>query len=170
MFAGWQSFYQMTGGAAATLTGLLFIVISLTAGRQRPVSERGAQLFTTPTMFHLVSVLVISGLALMPDSPAVSQNLLMIVWALGSLVYGLTRALGVRAITRQLHWTDFWWYGFAPAAVYVALAIATATAWLRAPHGVYLLALCLTALLVLSIRNAWDLVTWLAPRRDEGGS
>jgi hypothetical protein len=52
-------------------------------------------------------------------------------------------------------------------AVYVALAVATATAWLRAPHGVYLLSLCVTALLVVAIRNAWDLVTWLAPRRDD---
>src|ERR1700728_3646185 len=65
MFSAWQNLYQMTGEAAATLIGLLFIVASLTAGRQHsPVHERGMQLFTTPTVFHLVSVLVISALTL----------------------------------------------------------------------------------------------------------
>ena len=49
MFAGWQTFYQMTGEAAATLTGLLFIVASLTSGRQNPMHERGVMLFTGAT-------------------------------------------------------------------------------------------------------------------------
>jgi hypothetical protein len=35
-----------------------------------------------------------------------------------------------------------------------------------APHAVFFEALCLLGLLVVAIRNAWDLVTWLAPRRD----
>ena len=61
MFANWQSLYQMTGEAAATLIGLLFIM-SLTSGRQHsPGHERGMQLFTTPTVYHLISVLVVSG-------------------------------------------------------------------------------------------------------------
>jgi hypothetical protein len=167
MFAGWQTFYQMTGEAAATLTGLLFIVASLMAGRQRAASEQGVAMFTTPTVFHLVSVLVISGLALAPGGSGAVQNLLMIAWAIGGLAYSVTRTLGIRGMSKIPHWTDFWWYGYVPATVYVALALATATAWLRAPHGVFFLGLCLLALLVLAIRNAWDLVTWLAPRRDE---
>jgi hypothetical protein len=169
MFAGWQSFYQMTGGAAATLTGLLFIVISLMAGRDRAATDSSQALFTTPTMFHLVSVLVISGLALTPESGVVSPSLIMIAWAAGGLVYSITRAVRLGRSSKLPHWSDVWWYGFGPAAVYIGLAIATGAAWLRAPHGVYLLSLCVTALLVLAIRNAWDLVTWLAPRRDDEG-
>lgn len=167
MFAAWQPFYQMTGGAAATLTGLLFIVISLMAGRDMSATSQGTRLFTTPTMFHLVSVLVISGLALSPGDGSGYQNVIMIAWAAGGLVYTLTRAIGIRRMSTIPHWTDFWWYGFGPAAIYVALAAATAAAWLRAPHGVHALSLCVTALLVLAIRNAWDLVTWLAPRRPD---
>ena len=167
MFAAWQPFYQMTGGAAATLTGLLFLVISLMAGRELSTTSQGTRFFTTPTMFHLVSVLVISGLALSPGNGIGYQNIIMIAWAAGGLVYTLTRAIGIRGLSTIPHWSDFWWYGFWPAAIYVALAAATATAWLRAPHGVYVLSLCVTALLVLAIRNAWDLVTWLAPRRPD---
>ncbi len=167
MFAGWQTFYQMTGEAAATLTGLLFIVASLMTGRQRSASQQGTRLFTAPTVFHLVSVLVISGLALAPDGGGASESAIMIGWAVMGLAYGMFCAIGIRGLSSVPHWSDFWWYGFAPTLVYFALAGATAAAWLRAPHGVYLVALCLMALLVLAIRNAWDLVTWLAPRPDD---
>ena len=68
MFSGWQTFYQMTGEVAATLTGLLFIVASLISGRQIEKMARGVKLFTTPTVFHFASVIVISGLALASGS------------------------------------------------------------------------------------------------------
>jgi hypothetical protein len=166
MFGGWQSFYQMTGEAAATLTGLLFLVVSLMSGRQVPSTSVGVKLFTTPTVFHLVSVLVVSALALAPDGRGESQNAIMIGWSLIGLVYAGVIAVRLSALPNPSHWSDFWWYGVGPALTYVALAGATATAWVRAPHAAYLVALCLMSLLILAIRNAWDLVTWIAPRRD----
>ena len=165
MFTGWQTFYQMTGEAAATLTGLLFIVASLTSGRQSPMHERGVVLFTSPTVFHLASVLAISALALAPDGER-SRAALMLGWALLGLVYTTVLAIRIRAIPDPTHWSDFWWYGAAPAANYLALAGATALACARVAHAAYFVALCLTVLLLATIRNAWDLVTWLAPRRD----
>ena len=166
MFSGWQAFYQMTGGAAATLTGLLFLVASLMSGRPMSASAVGVRLFTTPTVFHLASVLVISALALAPTGEGDLQSAVMTLWALFGLVYALTRAAGILRLANQTHWSDFWWYGFGPTTAYLALAGAAAATWAHAPHAVYLVALCLTALLVVSIRNGWDLVTWLAPRRD----
>lgn len=165
MFAGWQTFYQMTGEAAATLTGLLFIVASLTSGRQSPMHERGVMLFTTPTVFHLASVLVISALALAPDGER-SRAALMLGWALLSFIYTTVLAVKIFAIPDPTHWSDTWWYGVAPSANYLALAGATALALTHAVHAAYFVALCLTVLLLVTIRNAWDLVTWLAPRRD----
>jgi hypothetical protein len=35
----------------------------------------------------------------------------------------------------------------------------------RERHAPYGVALCLLLLLVIAIRNAWDLITWLAPRQ-----
>jgi hypothetical protein len=169
MFAGWQSFYQMTGEAAATLIGLLFLVVSLMSGRQVSGTMQGLRLFTTPSVFHLVSVLVVSGMALAPAGEGDTQSALMLVWAALALAHGLSRCLGLRALENPPHWSDFWWYGFTPTLIYAALTAATAASWLHVPHSAYYIALCLMALLVASIRNAWDLVTWLAPRRDQGG-
>ena len=167
MFAGWQGFYQMTGEAAATLIGLLFLVVSLVTGRPRAQASPGQNLFTSPTVFHLVSVLVISGLALAPEGEGGSKSAIMTGWALLGLLVGVRRAIGLSRLRNPTHWTDFWWYGFAPAMAYLALALAMALAWVRFAHAAYVTSLCLLALLVVAIRNAWDLVTWLAPRRDE---
>jgi hypothetical protein len=169
MFAGWQSFYQMTGEAAATLVGLLFLVVSLLTGRPAAQANQGDRLFLSPTVFNLVSVLVISGLALAPDGEGGSKSVIMTGWALFGLAHSITRAMGLARAKARSHWTDFWWYGFAPAAAFLALAVVMTLTWLRWPHAAYLTGLCLMALLVIAIRNAWDLVTWLAPRRDQGG-
>jgi len=164
VFQGWQTFYQMTGEAAATLTGLLFIVASLTSGRT-PTHERGVMLFTSPTVFHLASVLAISALALAPDGEQ-SRVMLMFAWAALSVVYTVWLAVQLYGIENPSHWTDPWWYGVVPAVLYLALAGATVSVYADVGHAAYLVALCLTVLLLVTIRNAWDLVTWLAPRRD----
>ena len=166
MFAGWQAFYQMTGGAAATLTGLLFLVVSLMSGRPMSATNRGLRLFTSPTVFHLVSVLVISGIALAPAGAGDLQSGVIAFWAAMGAIHGVTRAVGILGLANQTHWSDFWWYGFAPTTAYLALAVAAALSFAHVPYAAYLVAACLTALLVGSIRNAWDLVTWLAPRRE----
>jgi hypothetical protein len=165
----WQSFYQMTGEAAATLIGLLFIVASLTPGRRDPAQTQGVALFTSPTVFHLVSVLVVSALALAPDGGTVPAWI-MTLWAAGSLPYAVFLAVRIGMKPKQTHWSDFWWYGAAPAAAYTALAGADASVLLRAPHAAIAVGLCLLVLLVMAFRNAWDLVTWLAPRRDGAGT
>jgi hypothetical protein len=167
MFSGWQTFYQMTGEGAATLIGLLFIVASLSSRRQAEANPAGVMLFTTPVVFHLTSVLVVSALALAPGGEGVSPSMIMTLWALGGLAYATWLAWRIRAIPNPTHWSDVWWYGAAPMAVYLALAICAAAACARAPHAAYAVALSLMALLLAAIRNAWDLATWLAPRRDD---
>jgi hypothetical protein len=164
VFQGWQTFYQMTGEAAATLTGLLFIVASLTSGRTS-THERGVMLFTSPTVFHLASVLAISALALAPDGEQ-ARAVLIFAWAALGTVYTVWLAVQLYGIENPTHWSDFWWYGATPVALYLALAGATVTVYAHVGHAAYFVALCLTVLLLVTIRNAWDLVTWLAPRRD----
>jgi len=164
MFQGWQTFYQMTGEAAATLTGLLFIVASLTSGRTS-THARGVMLFTSPTVFHLASVLAVSALALAPDGEQF-RAVLMFAWAALSVAYTAWLAAQLHGIEDPTHWSDFWWYGVAPVIIYLALAGATICVYAHVAHAAYCVALCLMVLLLVTIRNAWDLVTWLAPRRE----
>lgn len=164
MFSPWEAFYQMTGEVAATLMGLLFIVVTLLSGRPRAAVLQGARLFNTPTVFNLASVLAVSALALAPDGTDEIRAALIGAWAASSLVYAAGIAAGLRAIETPTHWSDPWCYGFAPAAIYLALTAAAVAAWADYKHAVSVVAACLMALLLVTIRNAWDLVTWLAPR------
>ena len=49
--------------------------------------------------------------------------------------------------------------------VYLGLVLAVAASWGGAVHAAGALALAILLLMLLAVRNAWDLVTWLAPRR-----
>src|SRR5262249_17845276 len=53
----WQNFYVIVGTAAATLTGLMFVVITLIAQLQAqiqiPSSRSHITVFTTSNVFHL---------------------------------------------------------------------------------------------------------------------
>ena len=169
MFGPWQSFYQMTGEAAATLTGLLFIVSTLASSRPAATAMRGLALFTSPTFFNLASVVAISALALAPDGEGRSRAAIIFVWAALGFVYTGDRMIRIHAIPEQSHWSDRWCYGVWPTFAYLALAVASASVWSGMEHAPYALALSLLALLMAAIRNAWDLVTWLALRRDQLG-
>jgi hypothetical protein len=55
----WEGFYVIVGSSAAALTGLVFVVIALTAER-RKVAAQGVESFATPTVVHFCATLLIS--------------------------------------------------------------------------------------------------------------
>ncbi len=65
------------------------------------------------------------------------------------------------------HWSDMWFYGLLPVAIYLVLTLAITVWTLPQDVACRLTALSLLAILMLSVRNAWDLVTWIAPRRNK---
>jgi crotonobetainyl-CoA:carnitine CoA-transferase CaiB-like acyl-CoA transferase len=164
MFTGWQTFYQLTGSAAGALVGLLFIVATLTSRTESGVAT-GVKLYMTPTVFQLSLVIVESALALAPQTELYSAAMLMTVCAVVGCANSIWVAVRIATQQSRAHWSDFWCYGALPLAADLALAAATAAAWLETPHAAYAVGLALLVLLMAAIRNAWDLVTWLAPRR-----
>src|SRR6476659_1768649 len=66
MFEGWENFYLIVGPSAGALIGLMFVVVTLTAGRERDQTERGKHLYTSPIVWHLAVVLLLSGAAIAP--------------------------------------------------------------------------------------------------------
>ena len=165
MFHGWDNFFLVMGPSAGSLIGLLFVVITLTAGRDRESTLRGAALYLTPTIYHFGTVLAISASAMTPGLTAHQTALL--VGAIALYGVGYTLVVGIRLWRAdgniKPHWSDIWMYGLTPPAIYLALLISAAAefAWPRlAPYGVALVSM---GLLFMGIRNAWDLVTWMAP-------
>jgi hypothetical protein len=168
MFDRWDNFYLMLGSAAAGLIGLMFVVATLMTGQDAERSARGASVFTTPTVFHFGVVLVISAMTAAPGLPGRLIGTLVGAAALCGLVYvgRITPMMMKGGVMEGPHWSDIWCYGVAPGLIYLALVGVAALVFAAPSIAPYPLALLLLALLLMAIRNAWDLVTWLAPRQD----
>ena len=172
MFEHWGEFYLLAGSAAAVLIGLIFVVVTLMSDRPRSSVLAGSKLYMGPVVLHVSFVLALSAAALAPGITPAEFALAAAVIA----IWGLTRAIGSMAGIHGYagaedapHWTDIWFYGAMPAAIYLALAVVAFGFWREAAWAMYGVAAVVTCLLLISVRNEWDLVTWLAPRPDGEG-
>jgi hypothetical protein len=166
MFEGWSDYFVLLGTAAAGLIGLLFVVVTLTANFERSRALWASGVYMSPVVASFALVLSASALTLVPGvtRPAFA-GLLAIVATLG-LAAALRSCLGIRKLSRSEsppHWSDFWGYGLGPALTYFALEGAAVAIWREAGWALYLLAGLLLILLLNAIRNAWDLISWMAP-------
>jgi hypothetical protein len=166
MFEGWDGYFVLLGTAAGGLIGLLFVVASLTGNIERSRALWAAGIYMTPIAVHFAFVLSISAITQVPRLSPPQTAVLIGGFALLGLSAAVRSCLGItetRKGPNPPHWSDFWGYGAAPAAIYVlALGLAAAIA-ARAEWAVQALAALLLILLLLAIRNAWDLITWMAP-------
>ena len=166
---GWANFFVLLGTASAGLMGLLFVVVTLTSGFDRTQAMRGARLYLTPTALHFSVVLSVSAVGVTPGLPMPLTAGLFCAIALVGFVWSVTTSIGIRRPSpggQKAHWTDFWMYGATPAIVYLALAVAGGALWAGVVWAAQVLAGLLLGLLLIGIRNAWDLITWIAPMRD----
>jgi len=166
MFTGWENYYLMIGPSAAALIGLMFVVVTLTAGRNRREIEIGKHLYTSPIVWHLAVVMVLSGGA---AAPAMNARLFGAVTA-GLAVLGvgmcIRNAIGIARVPIsgvENNAFDIWWYGLVPAVAYAGLGAAAAMILSGSHWAASATAAALMALLLVSIHNEWDLVTYLAP-------
>ncbi len=164
----WQNFYVIIGAAAATLTGLMFVVTTLMAGIESRVSTLNAALsaFTTPTIVHFCAVLLMAAILSMPWKANWPLALVLGLSGLGGMVYLIFVMRRMRGVPDyQTPLKDWLWYAVFPLFPYVVL-IAAAIAFPANPAlALYIIGAVMLALLFLSIHNAWDLVTYLASER-----
>ena len=165
MFRGWENFYLIVGPAAGALIGLMFVVVTLTAGRERDQTERGKHLYTSPIVWHLAVVLLLSGAAVAPAINAKLFGVLTGGVALLGILMGIRSTIGIargQLTGPENHLFDTWWYGIIPAVVYIGLAGAAVAVLRGAVWSADAVAGALMALLLVSIHAEWDLVTFLA--------
>jgi hypothetical protein len=168
MFEGWGEFYLLAGSAAAVLIGLIFVVVTLMQDRPRSSVLNGSRLYMGPVVLHVSFVLMLSAAALIPDMTATMFAAACAVVAAWGLLRGANSIVGIWNLrgTDAPHWTDVWFYGVLPTILYAVLAVVAWAFWIGAGWAVNAVSVVITGLLLVSIRNEWDLVTWLAPRPD----
>ena len=89
----WQQFYEMLGGAAATLLGLLFVSVSLNAETILGPAHKHSKRLAEQAFQNYLAVLLVSLLAAYPDMGPISfgSNLLWIAGIWGA--WAISRAL-----------------------------------------------------------------------------
>src|SRR4051812_6937552 len=84
----WHEFYLLIGTAGVTLTGLLFVVVSL---GPRVITDHhettGVKAFLSPNAVFFATTLVVSAVLMIPDLPATAIGICLCVGAVASLGY-----------------------------------------------------------------------------------
>jgi len=162
MLQAWETFYLVVGTSAGALVGVMFIVATLTAELAVDQLNRGTIIYQSPTVFHLGVIVAVGALALIPDHLISFAAVLFAVLGTCGFVYtGLTlwRTFERYDFYQATQW-DRLFFGVLPAICYL-LMIAGGAAVFWAPEvAAELVAAATLLLLLVSIRNAWDIATF----------
>jgi hypothetical protein len=168
----WRDFYMLAGAASATLVGLMFVAASIGASLFNEKHLAPMRAFLSPTVVHFSSILFACILLTMPDHDRLSLGSLLGLGALAGLVYcGRVLAVMLKRFGDTLDWIDRAFYALAPALGYLLLLAAAALELSRQPAIAHkLIAAAFVVLLVAGLRNAWDMMVWIAVRTPAGAS
>ncbi|HLZ58425.1 MAG TPA: hypothetical protein VKR06_15920 [Ktedonosporobacter sp.] len=162
--ASWQNFYVIIGSAAATLTGLMFVVVTLVAGIRARVSLSGDGIatFSTPNVVHFGAALLIAALLSAPWQAPWQASLLLGLLGLGGMTYIV---IVVRRARRQTSYQpvleDWVWHTIFPLVSYTALVVAAIVLPANPVLAPFIIGAATLLLLFIGIHNAWDNVTYL---------
>lgn len=166
----WQNYYFMIGTASATLIGLMFVAVSLGADLPAATDAQGITTFVTPMLIHFGSVLAISAVMLVPTFRLMSLGIVLVLIGAGFTLYSLwIRRQFINHPSSQNYTKSDWkWYVYFPI-IGDALVIITGIWLLSGSIDAFdLLAIALVVLLIVSVRNTWDLMMWIAQYRQKG--
>src|SRR4249920_2267428 len=123
----WQNFYVIIGTAAATLTGLMFVVMTLIAGVRGQVTSAsgGIAAFGSPTVVHFCLVLLMAAILSAPWQALWNVGLVLGLTGLGGTTY---EVIVLRRTRRQRDYQpvleDWLWYTIFPLVSYTTLLVA----------------------------------------------
>ena len=158
---GWHDFYVAVGSGAAALTGLLFVIVSLGPKVVASNTETGVRAFISPIAVHFTSVLVVSALMLAPEIPLAVLGSLLAVGGFGGVVYTAWTRADAQWRRSKLPILDWIWFVGLPFVAFLLIIGAGIGIAMNVPLGPHGLALAIVLLIVIAIRNAWDIVVWM---------
>jgi hypothetical protein len=169
--ATWQNFYVIIGSAAATLTGLMFVVITLIAGARVRVSSpsSGIAVFTTPNVVHFGAALLIAAILSAPWQALWNAGLLLGLSGLGGVTYVIIVLRRARRFQTDYQpvLEDWLWNIVLPLVSYTALVVAAIVLPGNPAPALFVIAAVTVLLLFIGIHNAWDVVTYVPFERSQ---
>ena len=159
---GWENFYVIVGSSAGALIGLQFVVITLIAEIPTVTDvERAGSAFSTPTIVHFGTVLLLSALVSAPWHGIAVPAVVWVLVGLIGVVYSIIVARRMRTQAAYTPVVEDWLFHFLlPIASYATLAVSAYAARSRAVEALFGVAAAALLLLLIGIHNAWDAVTY----------
>jgi hypothetical protein len=113
----WANFYLLMAAAAATLIGLLFVVITLAAERMPLKDTPKIRVYLTPTVVYFASVLAVAALLTFPNHTRLTATLCICLAGVVGSLYSVTSLIGAdKKLFEELH--DRMAYAIVPFAAY----------------------------------------------------
>jgi len=158
---GWHELFLLISPRGFTLTGLLFVVVSVGPHIIARNPESGLRAFITPNVFYFSATLIISAVLLVPPLSPLFIGALLCAGSLGALAYFAYTRVHQRWRSNNLPIVDWVFYVSLPVLAFMLLFASGIGFFLGWPLSIHGVALSVILLLVAGIRNAWDLTLWM---------
>ena len=160
ILTNWENFYVIIGSAAASLTGLMFVVITLTVTTRRPGGSDTLGAFATPTVVHFCAALLIAAIINAPWQALWNVSLLLGLASVAGVIYIVQRVLHQTSYKPVLE--DWVWHVMLPLVAYTALVVAAVALSSITVPALFVIGAATVLLLFIGIHNSWDTVTYFA--------
>ncbi|GCE15849.1 hypothetical protein [Tengunoibacter tsumagoiensis] len=158
----WQNFYVIVGSAAAALTGLMFVVVTLIVSLSIRRSNSSIAAFGTPTVVHFCVTLLIAALLCAPWQELWLVSLMLGLIGLGGVLY---IANVTRIAMKQEHYRpvfeDWLCHTVLPFIAYLALFVAAIVFLYYPVNALFIVGAVTLIFLFVGIHNSWDTVTFI---------
>jgi hypothetical protein len=165
--SAWESFYVIVGSSAAALTGLQFVVATLSS-EVNVSNESTVRAFSTPTIVHFCAVLFLSATLTAPWHALFSVGATLSLCAIAGVIYA---CIVYKHTRRQRDYKpvleDWVWHVILPLAAYTAVFIG---GWTLSSHPVsslFVIGAMAVLLLFVGIHNAWDAINYVGMLRQQ---
>lgn len=160
----WQNFYMLTGAAAATLIGLLFVAISISVGTNLSVerARNSLRTFVSPILVYYVQAFLISCLAVIPLQSINIPGFIIAVPGIINVVLALKVCWRILVLHRDEMDLGHWIWHFLLPLLAGLLLIGIAIGFFSdVPLTIPGLAIADLLCLTIGLRNTWVLTLWL---------
>jgi hypothetical protein len=157
----WSNFYLLVGTAAGTLIGLQFVALTLFANHSHLTSAEANAAFSTPTIIHLSTVLIMSAAAQIPWQNSFGLTVSIFLLGCFGCIYVW---LVIRRMRKQTTYIpvfqDWIFHAIFPLLIYVLMILSSLVVYCDTKNFLINIGVSTLVLLVISIHNSWDAVTY----------
>ena len=166
MLEAWHEFYALLGTAAATLVALMFVAVSVAVGLLTSDRSMGTRIYMSPVIMHYAYVLFVSLIVLVPALGDTAHGLVIV--ASGLVGVGYSAYISIRLFRdNKSEFVDRFAYGAWPCVAYAGTVLGGALIAGHKRWGADVLAAAMLLLLLVNVRNAWDLSVTFARRHSD---